>query len=149
MPQWQASSFWVFCGIGSYRLRQVLEYQGPNVCFTCVHLKVWCVHLVGVILWPLDLHWFTGMKPETKDSFQRQKLGDVFPPKKRETWGMLSTWAHPLQIRDLGVPPFVCGCNPSKTKGGGTWRIIPFSKWLGSPPCIRHEKAIWKGNNPS
>ena len=29
------------------------------------------------------------------------------------------------------------------------WRIIPASKWLGSPPFISHEKATWKGNNPS
>ena len=28
----------------------------------------------------------------------------------------------------------------------GTWRLIPVSKWLGSPPFISHEKAIWKGN---
>ena len=28
------------------------------------------------------------------------------------------------------------------------WRIIPFSKWLGSPLFISHEKAIWKRNNP-
>ena len=28
-----------------------------------------------------------------------------------------------------------------------TWRIIPvsISKYLGSPPCRSHEKAIWKG----
>ncbi len=31
----------------------------------------------------------------------------------------------------------------------GTWRIIPVSKWLGSPPFISHKKAIWKGNNPT
>ena len=30
-----------------------------------------------------------------------------------------------------------------------TWRIVPLSKWLGSPPFIRHGKAIWKGNNPT
>ena len=29
-----------------------------------------------------------------------------------------------------------------------TWRIIPVSKWLGSPPFISHETPIWKGNNP-
>ena len=29
-----------------------------------------------------------------------------------------------------------------------TWRIIPFSKWLGSSPCISHEKSVWKGNHP-
>ena len=29
------------------------------------------------------------------------------------------------------------------------WRIIPVSKWLGSPPFMSHEKAIWKGNNPT
>ncbi len=30
-----------------------------------------------------------------------------------------------------------------------TWRIIPDSKWLGSPPFISHETAIWKGaHNP-
>ena len=30
------------------------------------------------------------------------------------------------------------------------WRIILVSKWLGSPPFISHEKAIWKGShNPS
>ena len=28
-----------------------------------------------------------------------------------------------------------------------TWRIIPVSKWLGSPPFISHEKAIWKGSH--
>ena len=28
-----------------------------------------------------------------------------------------------------------------------TWMIITVSKWLGSPPYISHEKAIWKGNN--
>ena len=27
-----------------------------------------------------------------------------------------------------------------------TWRIIPLSKWLGSPRIIRHETAMWKGN---
>ena len=30
---------------------------------------------------------------------------------------------------------------------GHTWRIIPFSKWLGSPPFISHKKAIWKGSH--
>ena len=24
-----------------------------------------------------------------------------------------------------------------------------YRKWLGSPPFISHEKAIWKGNNPT
>ncbi len=28
-----------------------------------------------------------------------------------------------------------------------TWRIIPVSKWLGSPPFISHKKAIWKGSH--
>ena len=26
---------------------------------------------------------------------------------------------------------------------------LQVSKWLGSPPSISHEKAIWKGNNPT
>ena len=26
-----------------------------------------------------------------------------------------------------------------------TWRIIPVSNWLGSPPFISHEQPIWKG----
>ena len=30
------------------------------------------------------------------------------------------------------------------------FQIIPVSKWLGSPPFISHEKAIWKGtHNPT
>ena len=30
-----------------------------------------------------------------------------------------------------------------------TWRIIPGTcKWLVSPPCTNHGKAIWKRNNP-
>ncbi len=28
-----------------------------------------------------------------------------------------------------------------------TWRIIPVTKWLGSPPFISHEKAVWKGSH--
>ena len=27
------------------------------------------------------------------------------------------------------------------------WRIIPVSKWLGSPPFISHETPIWKGSH--
>ena len=27
-------------------------------------------------------------------------------------------------------------------------KIIPVSKWSGSPPFISDEKAIWKGNKP-
>ena len=27
------------------------------------------------------------------------------------------------------------------------WRIIPFSKYLGSPPFISHKNAIWKGSH--
>ena len=29
-----------------------------------------------------------------------------------------------------------------------TWRIIPLSKWLGSPPFISHGKAILEGEQP-
>ena len=29
-----------------------------------------------------------------------------------------------------------------------TWRIIPVSKWLGSPLSTSHGQAIYKGNNP-
>ena len=32
--------------------------------------------------------------------------------------------------------------------GPGTGRIIPVSKWLGSPPFISHLDHLWKGNNP-
>ena len=58
---------------------------------------------------------------------------------------------NPIQLDDLGVPLFL------ETPIG--FFVAFFSvncledhprtcKWLGSPPFISHEKAIWKGNNP-
>ena len=38
--------------------------------------------------------------------------------------------------------------NENGPTGFYTCRIIPFGKWLGSPPFISYEKAIWKENNP-
>ena len=41
------------------------------------------------------------------------------------------------------------GPHPKGTTIFPTWRIIPVSKWLGSPPFISHKNAIWKGNKGS
>ena len=70
-------------------------------------------------------------------------------------WRFTMNWIHALVIG---------GCNWKKyaqvkldqfLKGWGfkkknlLWRIIPVSKWFGSPPFkfISHEKDTWKGNN--
>ena len=47
-------------------------------------------------------------------------------------------------VRPIYFRPFI----GAKTARAATWRIIPVSKWLGSPPFISHKKAIWNGNNP-
>ena len=56
----------------------------------------------------------------------------------------------PKRIPVLPVQSFSkCPREASTNKFCGlAWRIIPFSKWLGSPLFISHEKAIWRGNNP-
>ena len=54
------------------------------------------------------------------------KLGDSHLQKffqRNQNWGVHINWHKPIP----------------------TWRIIPFSKWLGSPPFISHELEIWKG----
>ena len=53
-------------------------------------------------------------------------------------FGLVSAIATPLDV-------FCEGCKAI------TWRIIPFSNWLGSPPCISHKfRPFWKGShNPN
>ena len=54
--------------------------------------------------------------------------------------GDMATWRIILRL-----------VSDSKTLQGtvtDSWRIIPLSKWLGSPRFTSHGKAIWKGNNP-
>ena len=61
-----------------------------------------------------------------------------------------------LTVDDSHLPPafpFPVGYGFPNRSLEGTWRIIPFSKWLGSPPFISHKfrpfgrvpQSYWKG----
>ena len=78
----------------------------------------------------------------------------------RKIWGWLLVGTEPIVINTVvyGAPingrksiRFTGDISPRYKWSYGplfitaTWRIIPVSKWLGSPPFISYKKAIWKG----
>ena len=57
---------------------------------------------------------------------------------------------HWLSNSSIATERGPLGFGPIQFLMEGTWRIIPVSKWLGSPPFISHKKAVCKGShNPS
>ena len=64
----------------------------------------------------------------------------------RFLWGLHKPYPYILYVR---IPPFLVPemFGEYSACPGRTWRIIPVSKWLGSPPFISHKKAIWKGSH--
>ena len=103
--------------------------------------------MVGIQAFPFGMAYFQGLKPVSfREGTQRtcQFLGLPVVSlvegvlRNREVWGEKIT-GNPCCIHKVVK-------NFELNRRLPAWRIIPVSKWLGSPLFVSHGKAIWKGN---
>lgn len=126
----------VMCDLGPPRLSSeaVVKLFGTILCYCqCDQSKKICKACLG--------HIFQDYIKYQHHLFS-DRLSILLVPTNGEEISMKP--GRQLQSGRRGKPTFGEGAQ----FWGHTWRINPFSKWLGSRRFKSQEKAIWKGNNP-
>ncbi len=102
------------------------------------------IYDISVIFWYVQLvqlEGFNDFEPWPWQEYPEQPIKtnqDRHDSSRDKTDTQLSHWNFQVALDSGPLPRWQVD----------TWRIIPLSKKLGSPPFISHKKAIWKRKKP-